>query len=35
MTKQQARARAKVLRATLPMEKIGAAMAQHLFALPR
>lgn len=34
MTKQQARTRAKALRATLPMEEIGAAMAQHLFALP-
>lgn len=34
MTKQQARARAKAVRAALPMEEIGAAMAQHLFALP-
>lgn len=34
MTKQQARTRAKALRAALPMEKIGAAMAQHLFSLP-
>ena len=34
MTKREARARAKALRAALPMEEIGAAMAQHLFTLP-
>ena len=34
MTKQEARARAKALRAALDMEKIGRQMARALFALP-